>query len=48
MDKNYLTPRGQKVPEKPNGQKLLEAAVLGIALGVAIGAIAHYLSQKNE
>ncbi len=36
------------MPEKTEGQQLLEAAVFGFALGVTIGAIALYLSQKKE
>lgn len=34
--------------QKSDGQQLVEAAVFGIALGIAVGAIALYLNQKKE
>jgi hypothetical protein len=45
---NAFFPYSGALPEKTDGQKYIEAAVFGLALGVAIGAIAYYLSKKEE
>jgi len=44
--KEMMVMNGQS--QKSDGQQLLEAAVFGIALGIAVGAIALYMSQKKE
>ncbi|WP_269445984.1 hypothetical protein [Methanocella paludicola] len=38
----------KKEAKKSDGEELLEAAIFGIALGIAAGAIALYLNQKKE
>jgi hypothetical protein len=37
----------QNTGNKTEGQQLLEAAVYGLALGIAIYAIASYLNKKD-
>lgn len=44
--KEVMVKNGQS--QKSDGQQLIEAAAFGIALGIAVGAIALYLNQKKE
>lgn len=38
----------KKQNSKTDGQQLLEVAVYGLALDIAVGAIAYYLSKKRR
>jgi hypothetical protein len=38
----------KKDSKKSDGEQLLEAAIFGIALGIAAGAVIIYLNQRKE
>ena len=38
----------KKQNSKSDGQQVLEVAVYGLALGIAVGAIAYILSKKER
>jgi hypothetical protein len=47
MENSMAYPYGKNPQDKTEGQQLLEAAVVGLALGVTIGAIIYYLGKKE-